>query len=322
MAGIFTNMNKDLEQEIIEATDRIDKRTEASERELITLEQKVKTFTRWAWAFVWFGLAVAVFGTGAYFFTDNTNGFGLNLLGDFLAGSVASLWSLAGLFFIYVAFLGQKQQLVHQQMEIMYSQLEVRYTRLELEGQKKEMIEQNKTLRQQRFENTFFQLLRNHQDIVNGIDVRQRTSGVSHITSQGRDCFKYFYTILKGMVDNDKSLNHTLAKYMELYNKHQSDLGHYFRNMYHILKFVENATEIEKTEKFKYTNLLRALLSSYELTLLFYNGLGEYGKENFKPLIERYSFLKNIDSHLLIDANHKNYYDERAFASSKDRHLY
>lgn len=28
-------------------------------------------------------------------------------LGDFLGGTVGSLWSLAGLIFVYVAFLGQ-----------------------------------------------------------------------------------------------------------------------------------------------------------------------------------------------------------------------
>ena len=201
----------------------------------------------------------------------------------------------------------------------MYSQLEVKYTRLELEGQKNELIEQNKTLRTQRFENTFFQLLRNHQDIVNSIDIRSRKVGdQSAVMAQGRDCFKRYYEKFAKTV-GDKTIEKTLENYLAHYHHYQSDLGHYFRNLYHIIKFVDGAPEIEHHDKYKYSSLLRALLSSYELSLLFYNGLGKYGKEKFKPLIERYSLLKNIDESLLVSIEHKLYYDSSAFASSKDR---
>lgn len=267
------------------------------------------------------GLVIALIGLLIFLCSDSKN-YSLNLLGDFYGGTVASLWSLAGLFFIYVAFLGQKQQLLNQQLEIMYSQLEVKYTRLELEGQKKEMIEQNRTLRQQRFENTFFQLLRNHQEIVNSIDIRRFYNNTWTIASQGRDCFKTFYERFKEKIKrthNSNQIDVTIKCYMEFYNEHQSDLGHYFRHLYHILKFVNNATEIQEEDKFKYSSLTRALLSSYELTLLFYNGLGEYGENYFKPLIEKFSFLKNLDTGLLKEISHVYEYDELAFASSEQR---
>lgn len=201
----------------------------------------------------------------------------------------------------------------------MYSQLEVKYTRLELEGQKKEMIEQNKTLRQQRFENTFFQLLRNHQEIVGAIDLRVGPN----ITSQGRDCFKTFNTRFKDSIKNTlgdiTGLAHTIKGYMTFYNTNQADLGHYFRHMYRILKFIDDSTEISDLEKYKYSSLLRALVSSYELVLIFYNGLGDNGKEKFKPLIEKYSFLKNMDWGLLINQSDTNEYDELAFAKTLSR---
>jgi hypothetical protein len=180
----------ELETEIQEANDRIEKRESEINTELSTLETNIKSYSNWAWGFVWAGIVISILSV-LYFICANTDkGFALNLLGDFLGGSVASLWALAGLFFIYVAFLGQKQQLLNQQLELMYSQLEVKYTRLELAGQKQEMKEQNLTLRQQKFENTFFQLINLFSSIVNSLDLRSRQT--KSVTTSGRECFDIF----------------------------------------------------------------------------------------------------------------------------------
>lgn len=309
----------DLEEEIEKAEKRIEEKKEIIEAEVTELESKITTFTKLAWAFVIVGLAVTVFGIIFYLCTNSEKGYGLNLLGDFMAGTVASVWSLAGLFFIYVAFLGQKQQLLNQQLELMYSQLEVKYTRLELAGQKKELKEQNKTLRRQRFENTFFQLLQNHQDIVNGLDIQRRKNSEYQTIAQGRDCFSNFYKSLTSRIKTVIDFNQMEEIYIEFYNQRQSDLGHYFRNLYHILKFVTEAPELEDEERTKYTNLLRALLSSYELVLLFYNGLGRFGWNKLKPLLEKFSMLKNMDRSLIFQDEHLGKYNELAFASSEER---
>jgi len=183
-----------LDKEIKEASDRIKARQSEIRAELTTLESKVKTYTNWAWGFVWTGVGLSIFSVCFYLSKHKDGEFGLNLLGDFLGGSVASVWALAGLFLIYVAFLGQKQQLLNQQLEIMYSQLEVKYTRLELAGQKEQMILQNQTLLNQRFENTFFQLLTLFNSIINSLDLREKNSNT--IIATGRDCFKSFNTYL------------------------------------------------------------------------------------------------------------------------------
>jgi len=309
----------DLEKEIEKAEERIREKKEVIETEVADLESKITTFTKWAWTFVTVGLVVTVFGIIVYLCTNTEQGYGLNLLGDFMAGTVASFWSLAGLFFIYVAFLGQKQQLLNQQLELMYSQLEVKYTRLELAGQKEELKEQNKTLRRQRFENTFFQLLQNHQDIVNGLDIQRRRNSEYQTIAQGRDCFSNFYQSLSARLKTVIEFNKMEEIYIEFYNEKQSDLGHYFRNLYHILKFVNEAPELLDGERTKYTNLLRALLSSHELVLLFYNGLGRFGRDKLKPLLEQFSMLKNMDRSLVFQSEHLNKYDELAFASSEER---
>lgn len=302
-----------LEKEIKEASERLESRKTVIESKVAVLSTKIDTYTKWAWGFVIAGAVITLFGIIMYLCTNNESGYGLNLLGDFMAGTVASIWSLAGLFFIYVAFLGQKQQLLNQQMEIMYSQLEVKYTRLELAGQKAEMAKQNKTLEQQKFENTFFQLLANHNSIVNSLDLwRNRDTG-REILAQGRDCFVVFYNRLDGKIprpESEKTIEYILEKYMEFFKDNVSDLGHYFRNLYHIIKFID---ESKINNKKRYTNFVRAQLSAGELALLFFNCLTELGNEKFKPLIEKYSLLKNMDYSLIYNEEHLINYNKKAF---------
>jgi len=314
-------MTQNLETEIEEASKRIQNRQIEISSELSTLETKIGTYTKWAWGFVWSGIVIGILSI-LYFICSNTeNGFALNLLGDFLGGSVASLWALAGLFFIYVAFLGQKQQLLNQQLELMYSQLEVKYTRLELAGQKEEMKEQNLTLRQQKFENTFFQLINLFNSIVNSLDLRNRKT--KSVTTSGRECFDVFYKRLRSQLTRvvyggastnddlkDATIDQTLEAYNALYSNEKSDLSHYFRTIYHVYKFIDSS---DIKNKKQYASIARAQLSSYEQILLFYNCLHENGREKFKPYVEKYAVFKNIDDSLIINADHLSEYKKGAF---------
>ncbi|WP_415374097.1 putative phage abortive infection protein [Patiriisocius sp. Uisw_017] len=305
-----------LEQEIRDASNRIQARQSEIESELTTLESKIKNYTNWAWGFVWTGIGLSVFSVIFYLCKNTDKGFGLNLLGDFLGGSVASVWALAGLFLIYVAFLGQKQQLLNQQLEIMYSQLEVKYTRLELAGQKEEMILQNQTLLNQKFENTFFQLLTLFNNIIDSLDLRRKDNNT--IIATGRDCFDKFNTSLNHATRNIIGENRSLAEstieeavraYDTVYDKNKSDLSHYFRTIYHIFKFIDDS---KIDNKKRYASIARAQLSSYEQILLFYNCQHVNGLKKFKPLIEKFAVFKNIDESLILSPNHFNAYEPSA----------
>ena len=98
-------------------------------------------------------------------------------------------------------------------------------------------------------------------------------------------------------------------------SEHQADTGHYFRNLYNIMKFIKNSTI---TNKKLYTNIIRAQLSSYELVLLFYNCLSEVGNQKFKPLVEEFALLKNMDFKDLIDPEHEHLYESSAYAPSSE----
>ena len=94
-------------------------------------------------------------------------------------------------------------------------------------------------------------------------------------------------------------------------------VGHYFRHLYNTVKFVDRHVFLEEFEERKsYTSLIRAQLSSHELVILFYNCLSHRGAK-FKPLVEKYSLLENMDVGLLLNKEHMNLYENMAFGQSE-----
>lgn len=282
------------------------------ETEVSNLENDIIRFTKYAWLCVWVGVAIIIFIIFYYFIKKDLT---LNEVGDFMSGTVASVWSLAGLFFIYVAFLGQKQQILNQQLELIYSREELKLTREELAAQQKEMVEQNKTLRIQRFENTFFSMLNLHHRIVEGMDMVDEKPNQPII--KGRDVFKEKY--IKMLPDLTKAKDFQKV-YESYYQSMSTDLGHYFRNLYRIIRLIDDLDlydslpENEEMKlKYNYTSMVRAQLSDYELFWLFYNCLNVNGADKFKPLVEKYTLLKNMPWDKLHNQNLTNEYHPRAF---------
>ena len=206
----------------------------------------------------------------------------------------------------------------------------------ELESTRKEFIKQNDTLRLQRFENTFFNLLSLHHQIVSAIDIEIPVYSETSILDRkpprykslyGRDVFKKKYEELVH-ISNNKSSDFEERKYFEKYEEIQTDFGHYFRNLYRMFKMVDEAYLIDFANpqeslkriyksRYKYTSIIRSQLSDYELLWLFYNCLSSNGKEQFKPLIERYTIFKNIPIEKLIHKKHKGFYEITAYEKDK-----
>ena len=65
---------------------------------------------------------------------------------------------------------------------------------------------------------------------------------------------------------------------IEAFKGHSEFLGHYYRHLYHIVKFIVNNESLVYDEKMKYLSMLRAQLSNYEQIMLFYNWLSGYGE--------------------------------------------
>jgi hypothetical protein len=245
--------------------------------------------------------------------------------GSYLQGTTASFWALAGVCLIFVAFLGQMLQLRLQQREM-------EMTREDLEEQKKQLASQNESIKRQTFETSLFQLLSLQNEITQqlSIDVSRMVVAPSKpedtFTLTGRKCFLHFYRVFRrhaesrrgsAQADSIEAQRAFMADaYLEFYNEFQAELGHYFRNLYHVFKFIAGSRNIEDTDRQEYASLARAQLSAYELVLLFYNSITPMppGKENeFKELIERFCLLKNLDRKLLLNKAHEKFYRQSAF---------
>ena len=235
-----------------------------------------------------------------------------NELGDFIAGVTSPFISIAAFILLYLTYSSQKK---------------------ELQESRKILLNQNLLINKQQFENTFFNLINLNNQIVSQINTYtiHRTTSSKEVKYEKstlicRECFVNFYESFRGIYlnissNNSQSKNPVFSKkvdlidyaYFEFFKDRESDLGHYFRNLYHIIKFVDNSNTANKKE---YTNILRAQLSTGELLLLYFNCLSRYGIKKFKPLVEKYSLLKSIDDHEELKRyDCKSLYDTNAFGN-------
>lgn len=228
-----------------------------------------------------------------------------------------------------LAFAGLIFTIILQKKELALQREELTDTREELKGQKEQLEIQNKTLKVQRFENTFFHMLELHQQIVADLYVKavdkdwveednpnpntgriQKQVTVDSVY-QGRNLFRYAFIESPHYI-KDPRTNKDIevsglagvmsAKGFSQYDQYYTStyFDHYFRHFYRILKFIQqNENWLSFEEQYQYASMLRATLSRYELVWLYYNGLSENGCEKLKPLMERYSILKNIRADFL-----------------------
>ena len=240
-------------------------------------------------------------------------------------GAVNALFSgLAFTGLIYTIIL-QRRDLELQRHDLKLQRDELALTRKEMEDQTAEFEKQNETLKIQRFENTFFNMLSQFQEIVNSLSIKYK-SDTAYNEVIGRDIFKVTFknSIVRIEVSEGNSpfkffygmANAINAEGLVGYCKADvpTYFDHYFRFLYRILKFVNETPLVTSFEdEYEYTSMLRAVLSRYELVWLYYNGLSEYGNEKLKPLIERYAMLKNLREDLLVEGIDVGSYADSAF---------
>ena len=147
--------------------------------------------------------------------------------------------------------------------------------------------------------------------------------------------FKDNYTVSYKRLQKNPSLK-LKAIFKLAYNKYSNQLGHYFRNLYHILLYIKENEELELSQnlqkkfkvnkididtnseytkakeikkKFKkYSHFLQAQMSGTELFLLFYNVLFF---EKSKKLVQYYDLIENLNmDDLLYPELDKEFYKE------------
>ena len=259
-----------------------------------------------------FGVGIFIFISIIYFLKGNVNykyDIDSELVSSFgiiIAGIIGTFFTIIATLLIWFTYQSQKQELI-KTTEIAYEQ-------------SKTSKKQNETLNLQKFENTFFNMsatLMNIPDKLYGAlpKISYKPDGSNEILgsiilSSGKEYFNKTLKILKSKFSDkfdwkaidDKTLEENTARiYNEFYDTWISGLDHYFRYLYNILKFIDNS---EIDFKKHYIDLLQAQLSNVELGLIFYNGIGRYGKTKLYPLLEKYNFLENLNDSAIFMKNH------------------
>ncbi|WP_444937244.1 putative phage abortive infection protein [Microbulbifer sp. JMSA004] len=210
--------------------------------------------------------------------------------GDFMGGVLNPIFGFTGLMALLLTISMQSEELSNSTKE--------------LRNSADALKEQSESLKRQNFENTFFQLIRLHNDIVSDIDLI-----ATHVNraTKGRDCFTVFFKRLEREYKKAEPAKVGLrdiieSSFLKVYRESEGDLSHYFRNLYSLLRFVDEGGGAKEDKQF-YVRIIRSQLSIYEIGMLFYNGLYGEGRDKFKPLIERHALFDNLDSSILINGD-------------------
>lgn len=168
--------------------------------------------------------------------------------------------------------------------------------------QSTELRETSNTLKIQNFEATFFQMLRLYKEVVETIVIVEIGRNDPQFKYKGREGIEnLFYIFRKTYLDPDHIRVSKIEEskediYKFFYNDYGHQIGHYYRIVYNILKFIGESDWDYEEQKF-YTDILRAQLSKYELALFFYNVMyfkGE-GQGKMRPWVEKYNLFKHIE---------------------------
>lgn len=240
--------------------------------------------------------------------------------GEFVGGVVGSFWTLTSVILLFIT----------------------------LKLQRRGLQESSEAFRRQQFENNFYNLMRTQQEIVNSIEFETKVSGLPkryngrkffrlaetdlfyihdllacEDYNEEKSSYSHYKTIVKrydlsesyhnevhNKIKDDKQRIITKS-YEVLFNRFDYLIGHYFRHLYHILKYLKDSESTDKScvahnnVYENYANFIQAQMSTSELFLLFYNSLCF---PRMKELVVHYNLLENLPLEDLIEEEHEQLY--------------
>jgi hypothetical protein len=245
-------------------------------------------------------------------------------------GQFGDMFGAVNALFSGLAFAGLIITLILQRQELGLQREELEQTREELKNQRTEFEKENETLKYQRFENLFYNMLNLQQKIVEGLKysftefedttIPLAEGGIKKDKREvrrevvGRDVFSFLFNSVPFTAEI-KSRYYACSGYRE-YLKYAglsaydnttipTYFDHYFRHLFQIVELVDNQ-DFNTDDSYKYVSLLRSTLSRYEMIWIYYHALQPENRKN-KKLVEKYSFLEGIRWHLLalsVEAEH------------------
>ncbi len=258
----------------------------------------------------------------------------MGALGDFFGGILNPTFSLIALFALLATIKIQSKALNISSEELKLTRNELSLTRGEIAKATTAQQEQSQSIKIQNFENTFFNMLNLHNEIINNLILSHKEFSKRSVPDTTRMSFKTIdipqnYKIGSFEIDLDDKGNYSGRKahskllqilkqyikekdvedfviheelYNHFHNEYQDIIGHYFGTIYQILKFINDSHEESKINNpNRYAYLFRSQFSKPELELLFYHGFSEIGREKLLPLLSKFEFFEHLPYSKEID---------------------
>ena len=190
--------------------------------------------------------------------------------------------------------------------------------------QKEELFKARESTKLERFENTYFKLLSSLREIIQNMKSNTEVMGTPEIN--GTEYLHWLYRKLnsginakvmikagilaqKGKTSSEmaSSIKELIVGFYEdnIFAYHSYNLGHYFRSVHNIIKYVRSELEDVSLQK-KYLSFLQAQMSNDEMGLILINSLSDFSldKDNqftFRQWVDFYNILENIDIGCVFD---------------------
>ena len=251
-------------------------------------------------------------------------------LGDFVGGILNPLLSFCALVAVLYNLSLQREELALARKDARDAQ--------DIQNKQSAIFER------QNFESVFFQLLEVHSRLSGNMSIKfDEVPG-----RRGQDAFDELSERYLGrkwlapnpVVDAEHQVEMVRQSAQEFLNNNTPSVGHYYRNIYQILKYIDGqgrssavssrksslGMELRRTLRLyrsqrDYANMLRAQLSSSEVTCLFLNCLSDQGA-GLKYYVEKYSMLKTLDFNVIGDnPNIKSLFGKLAYADFEEMNM-
>ena len=290
------------------------------------------------WVFAVSGLAILftflAYAMNGYISSEKLDTEKLGHFGDFVGGLVGVFLTFLATVLIYLTYRSQKQEL-ELSREL--------FSKQNFENTFFNMLNVHRELRKEiSFDTSKASLLKNDAKIIKGKSffefahkdfielwkkeyVEYETPKDDPHSHDSLIEYKYDHSFRIGDTKNhtvdqhlvDKHLKFVIEKYNIFWKSYANYLGDYFRNIYHILKYIsdEKKNELKNVsssskkkiinKKYKkYADILQSQMSYSELFFMFYNAQ-KYTK--VKPYIKEFDFVENLTINNLLDYKHEKF---------------
>ena len=244
-------------------------------------------------------------------------------IGSFIGGVAGSMWAIGGILFLYETLNFQRNEFEETNKNNIFNQKEVTFFRflkqlnvlisflsgeLTVEGHKQ-------TYTGRSYLHNVYELFRiNHSTKVGSAKMNW---GIRESVKKIRERKEDNVSMNFDDIDLNDIKRTIINTYESFYEEYHYNLGHYFRFVYNIVKYIIDNFK-EEEDRLKYAGILQAQLSNDELGLLFFNCLSKYGLNSRKKLqfhewVDKYQLLQNIDEQSIFDAKYVDFYPNTKF---------